>query len=54
MSTEFTDGLKCSVRKREVLGMALIFLCLATERLGLLFSEMQMTTEGARKSRVWL
>ena len=29
--------------------MTLIFLCLATGRVGLLFSEMQKTTEGMRR-----
>lgn len=44
-STGFTDGLKCSVKKKEVSGMISMFLCWATGRLGLLFSETQKTTE---------
>lgn len=44
-STGFTDGLKCSVKEKEVSGMIPMSLYWATGRLGLLFSEMQKTTE---------
>lgn len=49
-SRGFTDGLKCSVREREVSEMTPVFLCWPTGRLGLLFSEIQ----NYRKIKFWV